>query len=235
MAKRVRGRASACKRFDHRPGDATGRRTLPCRVPLHRAAPGWRGVAVFRIAATSLISTRNVDRPRAKLSDAPMRVKMRSTNGSRACVGGHERAHLRHDHDQRGLPQISGLAAHVRSGDQQQRVRSCRRDRHRWARSARHALQQLLDHRMPPAGNQQFAALAGLLFGEFRPRVISAPRRGARNSPARPAAPLHAAVRRRRGACRGDLLAQFGVEAALDFQDALVGVEHFALVFFQFG
>ena len=29
----------------------------------------------------------------------------------------HERAHLRHQHNQSGLPQVCGLTAHVRSGD----------------------------------------------------------------------------------------------------------------------
>ena len=40
-----------------------------------------RGVAVFRITAVSVISTMNVERPRARLSEAPMRVKMRSMTG----------------------------------------------------------------------------------------------------------------------------------------------------------
>ena len=43
-----------------------------------------RDVAVFRIAAVSVISTIKVERPRARLSDAPMRVKMRSIRPSRA-------------------------------------------------------------------------------------------------------------------------------------------------------
>src|ERR1051325_7091133 len=37
------------------------------------------GVAVLRMAAVSVISTIKVERPRARLSLAPMRVKMRST------------------------------------------------------------------------------------------------------------------------------------------------------------
>ena len=37
-----------------------------------------RGVAVFRMTAVSVISTMNVERPRARLSEAPMRVKIRS-------------------------------------------------------------------------------------------------------------------------------------------------------------
>ena len=36
---------------------------------------------------------------------------------------GTKRSHLRHQHDQRGLPQIGRLAAHVRPGDQQDGMR----------------------------------------------------------------------------------------------------------------
>ena len=47
-----------------------------------------RGVAVFRMTAVSVISTMKVERPRARLSDAPMRVKTRSTSGSSADSAG---------------------------------------------------------------------------------------------------------------------------------------------------
>ncbi len=47
-----------------------------------------RGVAVLRITAVSVISTMKVERPRARLSDAPMRVKMRSINGRLADSAG---------------------------------------------------------------------------------------------------------------------------------------------------
>ena len=47
-----------------------------------------RGVAVLRMAAVSVISTMKVERPRARLSEAPMRVKMRSTIERRARVAG---------------------------------------------------------------------------------------------------------------------------------------------------
>src|ERR1051326_547732 len=47
-----------------------------------------RGVAVLRITAVSVISTMKVDRPRDKLSDAPMRVKMRSITGRLADSAG---------------------------------------------------------------------------------------------------------------------------------------------------
>jgi hypothetical protein len=72
-----------------------------------------------------------VERPRARLSDAPMRVKMRSISGSGG-FGGHERTHLRQDRDQRRLPQISGLAAHVGAGDDGDQVGAVVQDRDRW-------------------------------------------------------------------------------------------------------
>jgi hypothetical protein len=47
-----------------------------------------RSVACARIAAVSTISTMKVDRPRARLSDAPTRLNSRSTMPSRALVAG---------------------------------------------------------------------------------------------------------------------------------------------------
>src|SRR5690242_21608292 len=47
-----------------------------------------RAVAVFRITAVSVISTMNVERPRERLSLAPMRVKMRSITGRLADSAG---------------------------------------------------------------------------------------------------------------------------------------------------
>ena len=56
--------------------------------PTSSSSTRLRGVAVFRIAAASVISTMKVERPRARLSDAPMRVKMRSKIGSLARPAG---------------------------------------------------------------------------------------------------------------------------------------------------
>ena len=47
--------------------------------PISSSTTRLRDVAVFRITAVSVISTMNVDRPRARLSAAPMRVNTRST------------------------------------------------------------------------------------------------------------------------------------------------------------
>ncbi len=56
--------------------------------PISSSTTKLRGVAVFRITAVSVISTMKVERPRARLSEAPMRVKMRSINGNCALSAG---------------------------------------------------------------------------------------------------------------------------------------------------
>ena len=47
-----------------------------------------RAVAVLRMAAVSVISTMKVERPRERLSEAPMRVNTRSISGSVADSAG---------------------------------------------------------------------------------------------------------------------------------------------------
>ena len=47
-----------------------------------------RGVAWWRMLAVSVISTMKVDSPRANMSDAPTRVKMRSVRPITASVAG---------------------------------------------------------------------------------------------------------------------------------------------------
>ena len=56
--------------------------------PISSSTMKLRGVAVFRMTAVSVISTMKVERPRARLSDAPMRVKMRSMRGRLADSAG---------------------------------------------------------------------------------------------------------------------------------------------------
>ena len=63
-----------------------------------------------------------VERPRARLSDAPTRLNSRSTRPSFARCGGHEAARLGEHDDQRVLAQEGRLAAHVRAGDQPEPV-----------------------------------------------------------------------------------------------------------------
>ena len=56
--------------------------------PISSSKMSERGVAELRMTAVSVISTIKVERPRARLSLAPMRVKMRSTAPRRALRAG---------------------------------------------------------------------------------------------------------------------------------------------------
>ena len=76
-----------------------------------------------------------------------MRVKMRSVMRQPRLLGGNERAHLRQQHDQRGLAQIGGFAAHVGAGDQQDLVRGAVQVERVGHEALALLLEQLLDHR----------------------------------------------------------------------------------------
>ena len=80
-----------------------------------------------------------VERPRARLSEAPTRLNRRSTRPKRGAGGGDEAAGLGEQHDQRVLAQEGRLAAHVGAGDQPQPARPARAG-NRWRRSARRRL-----------------------------------------------------------------------------------------------
>ncbi len=136
--------------------------------PTSSSSTRLDGVAVFKMAATSVISTRNVDRPRARLSAAPMRVKIRSRHREPRLAGRNERTHLGHQNDQRGLPEIRGLPAHVGSGDQQNLLRSVIQVKIVGHKSLALLFQQLLDHGMAARDDHDLAVIAKL-----RPRVIS--------------------------------------------------------------
>jgi len=89
-----------------------------------------------------------------------MRVNTRSITLSRAARARNERSHLRQNHDQGGLPQISRLPTHVRPGQQQNVVGAAVQEkivRHKPIAPPGHLL--LLDDRMPPSTNFQFAAV----------------------------------------------------------------------------
>src|SRR3954471_11937897 len=95
-----------------------------------------RSVAWLRIAAVSTISTMKVERPRARLSEAPTRLNNRSTRPRGACAAGtneparagarrrrgHDRAGRGEHRDQRILAEEGRLAAHVRAGDEPQPI-----------------------------------------------------------------------------------------------------------------
>ena len=89
-------------------------------------------------------------------------------DGKFSLARGNERAGLRHQGDQRGLPQIGGLAAHVRAGDQEELL-GLRLEVQIVGDKALAALpQELFNDRMPPADDQELAA-----GGEFRPGVTA--------------------------------------------------------------
>ena len=114
--ERLRPRASVRgQMLGDGPGEAQAVERGGAAADLVEDDQAARASRVCRMLAVSCISTMNVDWPRAMLSDAPTRAKMRSTIGSFAVARRHERAGLRHQADQRRLAQVGGLAAHVRA------------------------------------------------------------------------------------------------------------------------
>ena len=101
-----------------RPGDrqaVEGRRAAADLVEDHQA----RRVAWWRMLAVSIISTMKVEWPRARLSDAPTRVKTRSHNPMRAVFAGTKQPDWAMIDAERHLPHHRALARHVRPGDDQ--------------------------------------------------------------------------------------------------------------------
>ena len=123
------------------------------------------------------------------LSDAPTRAKMRSTMASFAVARRHERAGLRQQADERGLPQVGGLAAHVRAGQDDELVRGAvQRDvvgHERVAPTCRSTTG------WRPSHDEQLVALVHVRLG-----VVAERRPSRRAQPARRA-------RRARGPCPG--------------------------------
>jgi hypothetical protein len=88
--------------------------------PISSRITSERRVASRRIAAVSRISTMKVLSPRATLSLAPTRERMRSTTPTCAALRGHVAAELGEDHDQRDLAHQRGFAGHVGARDEPQ-------------------------------------------------------------------------------------------------------------------
>src|SRR5215469_8474280 len=84
-------------------------------------------------------------------------------NGKFRMTRGNERAHLRHKNNQSGLPQIGGLAAHVRPGDEKQLL-AARLKAEIVGHKALAALpKKLFDDRVASANDKHFAG--GIEFG----------------------------------------------------------------------
>ena len=176
--------------------------------------------------AVSCISTMNVDWPRAMLSEAPTRAKRRSTIGSFALARRHERAGLRHQAEQRRLPQVRGLAAHVRAGqDDQLLAGRVERDVVRHERVARRAARRR-------DGARRWRSISSPSCIVRLGVVATTPR----SRPARPARRARASARAvswiaRR--LRRDRAAQRLEQLELALEDPLVGAEHLLLVFLE--
>ena len=162
-----------------------------------------------------------------------------------------ERAHLRHDHDQRRLPQIGALAAHVRAGKHYDVLRRSIQKQivgDEALAPCREFLQ--FDYRMTALDNFQIewpggdarrsiSDVRGLLrfvesLLEPRPAVISQ-RRNVRQA----AQDIHFR-QGQRGlpdalSLGGNGGTQFGKQTALDFDNLLLGIENLGFILFQFG
>ena len=140
---------------------------------------------------------------------------------------GNERSHLRHDHGQRGLPQISGLAAHVRAGQHHDGVRGRIQIKIVGHEAVAAAQLQLLDDRVAPGDDFDVGGIV-----ELRAAVIAQGRDvGQRRQ--------HIDFgQRQRGLAdaagfSGNRRAQLGKQPALDFDDLFLGIENLGFVFFQ--
>ena len=105
----------------------------------------------------------------------------------RGGLGRNERADLRHQHDERGLAQERGLAAHVRAGDDKDALAGVKAQ---IVGDKRHVRECLLDDGMPPADDVQFVGIGNpgthvaLADGDLRQRYGDVNlREGARGFP----------------------------------------------------
>ena len=144
-------------------------------------------------------------------------------------LGGHKRAHLRQQDDQRRLAQVGGLAAHIRPCDQEDLVTGGVEVQRVGNKALALLFQKMFDDGMSAAEDEHLAAI-----GEFGPDV--APRGGQHGERGQ-----HVQLRDGgRGAAQTRRLpghpgAHLGEEPPFDFADTLVGGENFALVFLEFG
>ena len=96
--------------LDAGPGDRQARRRWPCRGPISSRITSERGVAWFRIAAASTISTMKVERPRARVVGGADPAEQPVDRADHRARRRHEAADLRQHGDQRVLAQEGGLA-----------------------------------------------------------------------------------------------------------------------------
>ena len=124
----VRGKERLCadalfgrRHIPARRGQWPCRRMSTCRVRSHQGSAGCATSRASGSPRPRVISTMKVDWPEARSSEAPMRVKMRSTTPMRAVRRRDEAADLRHQHNERDLPHIGGFTGHIRAGHEWRR------------------------------------------------------------------------------------------------------------------
>ena len=215
--------------FDARCSATAHARLRPSNVavprPISSRITRLREVALCRMFAVSCISTMKVDWPRAMLSDAPTRANSRSTIGSLAVRAGDERSGLRHQAEQRGLAQVGRLAAHVRTGEDDELMRrAIERDVVRHERVRRRSARRPDAARRPRPARRRRASAASCSCSTAAVSASAA----STSSAARPRAVswMRGASAATRGAQRLEQL-----DFALD--DPLVGAEHLLFVLLQ--
>ena len=138
-------------------------------------------------------------------------------------------AHLRHQHDERGLPEIRGLAAHVGPGNEKKLLASRLEAKIVGNEALALLAQQFFDHRMAPADDEKFASRVELgpriapIRSQFRKRSENIHLRDGRGSTPQ----THRFARH--GSTHIDKKLPF------DLQDAFVGRQDLPLIFFQLG
>src|SRR5712691_11511377 len=150
-------------------------------------------------------------------------------DGQLRLARGDERAHLRHEEDQRRLAQISGFASHVRAGDQQKLLAT--RLEAEIVRHKAFALlaKKLLYDGMAPANDEEFPGGAELranvtaIRGKLGKCGENIELRHGGGSAAKPC-----------GFC-GHPGADIHEKLSFDFQNAFLGSQDFALVLYEFG
>ena len=142
---------------------------------------------------------------------------------------GNVATHLGHEDEERGLAEVSGLAAHVGAGDEKKLLTPGFEAKIVGNETLTFLLQQFFDDGMTAADDEEFAGVV-----EFGANVIAVGSElGERGEDVELGDSGGSAAEA--GSIGGDAGANVDEELALDFVDAFVGGEDFAFVFFEFG
>ena len=148
----------------------------------------------------------------------------------KACLArGNEGTHLGHQDDQGGLAEVGGFAAHVGAGDEEKLLAAGLEAEIVGNEALALLFEQFLDDGMAAGDDEEFAG--GIEFGAG---VVAVGGQLGEGSEDVELGNGGGGLAEARG-LRGDGGAEIDEELALDFEDALVGGEDFALVFLEFG